>query len=63
MTGVQTCALPIYNEKFAKPAQAMMNELQADGVLKADAPFEHEVQWVFWETRLSRRHRLMDIPC
>ena len=39
----------LYNEKFAKPAQKIMNELKADGVLKADAPFEHEVQWVFWE--------------
>lgn len=39
----------LYNEKFAKPAQAIMNELTADGVLNPDAPFEKEVQWVFWE--------------
>jgi hypothetical protein len=26
-----------------------MNELIADGVLKSNAPFEHNVQWVFWE--------------
>ncbi len=39
----------LYNEKFAKPAQAMMNELTKDGVLNPEAPFEHEVQWVFWE--------------
>ena len=39
----------LYNEKFAIPAQKLMNELKADGVLKPDAPFEHEVQWVFWE--------------
>ncbi len=39
----------LYNEKFAKPAQRFMNELKADGVLNPAAPFEHEVQWVFWE--------------
>ena len=39
----------LYNEKFARPAKQMMDELKADGVLKADAPFEHKVQWVFWE--------------
>jgi hydroxylamine dehydrogenase len=39
----------LYNEKFAKPAQAMMDDLIKDGVLKKDAPFEHEVQWIFWE--------------
>ncbi len=39
----------LYNEKFAGPAQQFMNELTADGVLKADAPFEHDVQWIFWE--------------
>ena len=26
-----------------------MNKLTADKVLKPNAPFEHEVQWVFWE--------------
>ena len=39
----------LYNEKFAKPAQKLMNELKADGVLNPNAPFELEVQWVFWE--------------
>ncbi|GAX61537.1 hydroxylamine oxidoreductase [Candidatus Scalindua japonica] len=39
----------LYNEKFAKPAQAMMNSLIEDEVLNTNAPFEHEVQWVFWE--------------
>ncbi len=39
----------LYNEKFAKPAQALMDELTADGVLNPHAPFEHEVQWIFWE--------------
>jgi hypothetical protein len=39
----------LYNEKFAKPAKQMMSDLMADGVLKPEAPFEHQVQWVFWE--------------
>jgi hypothetical protein len=39
----------LYNEKFALPAQDFMNKLTADKVLNPDAPFEHEVQWVFWE--------------
>jgi len=39
----------LYNEKFAIPAKAMMDDLKKDGVLKANAPFEKEVQWVFWE--------------
>ena len=39
----------LYNEKFARPAKQFMTELKADGVLKPDAPFEHNVQWVFWE--------------
>jgi len=39
----------LYNEKFAIPATAIMDELIADGVLKRDAPFEKTVQWVYWE--------------
>jgi hypothetical protein len=39
----------LYNEKFAKPAQQLMDELTKDGVLNPKAPFEHEVQWTFWE--------------
>ncbi|MBI5395890.1 MAG: hypothetical protein HZA91_11385 [Verrucomicrobia bacterium] len=39
----------LYNDKFAKPAQALMNDLQSDGVLNPKAPFEHEVQWIFYE--------------
>jgi hypothetical protein len=38
----------LYNEKFAKPAQAMMKDLIEDGVLNPTAPFEHEVQWIYW---------------
>ncbi|MDR4499663.1 MAG: hypothetical protein MRK02_17350 [Candidatus Scalindua sp.] len=39
----------LYNEKFAKPAQAMMNALTEDEILNPNVPFAHEVQWVFWE--------------
>ena len=39
----------LYNDKFARPAQALMNDLTADGVLNKDAPFEHDVQWIYWE--------------
>ncbi len=39
----------LYNEKFAKPAREMMMELTADGVLRPNAPFEHDVQWIYFE--------------
>ena len=39
----------LYNEKFAIPAKAIMDELIADGVLRKEAPFEKTVQWVYWE--------------
>jgi hydroxylamine dehydrogenase len=39
----------LYNDKFGAPAQQLMDELTADGVLSPQAPFAHEVQWVFWE--------------
>lgn len=39
----------LYNDKFAKPAKQLMDDLEADGVLKANAPFEHKLQWVFYE--------------
>ncbi|TVM00979.1 MAG: hypothetical protein CV087_11880 [Candidatus Brocadia sp. WS118] len=39
----------LYNKKFAEPAQAMMNALIQDEVLNSNSPFEHEVQWIFWE--------------
>ena len=38
-----------YNDKLAKPAKQIMDDLTKDGVLNAKAPFEHEVQWVYWE--------------
>ena len=39
----------LYNDKFAKPAKAIMEELIADGVLKKNAPFEHQLQWTYYE--------------
>jgi hypothetical protein len=39
----------LYNEKFAKPAKQFMDDLIDDGVLDENAPFEHHVQWVYWE--------------
>ncbi|MCX6894633.1 MAG: hypothetical protein NTZ16_03855 [Verrucomicrobia bacterium] len=39
----------LYKDKFAKPAQKLMDELTAGGALNPKVPFEHEVQWVFWE--------------
>lgn len=39
----------LYNDKFAKPAGKIMADLAADSVLRPNAPFEHEVQWTYWE--------------
>ncbi len=39
----------LYNEKFAVPAKKFIDDLAADGVIDPMAPFEKEVQWVFWE--------------
>jgi len=39
----------LYNDKFARPAQQLMNDLTADHVLSSQAPFQHDVQWVFYE--------------
>ena len=39
----------LYNEKFAIPAKGLMDDLKADGVLRKEAPFEKDVQWIFWE--------------
>ena len=39
----------LYNDKFARPAKAIMDELIADGVLKKTAPFEHKLQWTYYE--------------
>ncbi len=39
----------LYNEKFALPSKQIMDELTADGVLNPNAPFEHELQWIYYE--------------
>lgn len=39
----------LYNDKFAKPATKLIADLVADSVLRSNAPFEHEVQWTYWE--------------
>ena len=39
----------LYNDKFAKPASKLMADLLADSILKSNAPFEHDVQWTYWE--------------
>jgi hypothetical protein len=39
----------IYNENFAEPANNLMMNLTQDGVISPEAPWEKEVQWIFWE--------------
>jgi hypothetical protein len=39
----------LYNDKFARPAQQLMNDLLADKVLAPNAPYEKKVQWVYYE--------------
>jgi len=39
----------LYNEKFGIPAKKLMDELIADGIIKAGAPFEKHVQWIYFE--------------
>ena len=39
----------LYNNKFAIPAKDIMEELKSDGILKESAPFEKEVQWIYFE--------------
>ncbi len=39
----------LYNEKFAEPSKALMDDLQTDGVLNPRSPFGTKLQWVFYE--------------
>jgi len=39
----------LYNDKFARPAQQLVNDMLADKVLNPDAPYETQVQWIFYE--------------
>ncbi len=41
-------AVVLYNEKFARPAQAVMKELKAEGKISA-APFDDKIEWTFFE--------------
>jgi hypothetical protein len=38
----------LYNEKFAKPAKAVMEKLYADGKLTR-TPFDEKIEWTFYE--------------
>jgi hydroxylamine dehydrogenase len=38
----------LYNEKFAKPIAAAMNDLKDAGYI-SDAPFDEKIEWVWWE--------------
>ncbi len=39
----------LYNDKFGVPAAKIMDQLLADSVLKANAPFEYDLQWTYYE--------------
>ncbi len=38
----------LYNDKFAKPIAAMMEDLKKDGYI-TPAPFDEKIEWVWWE--------------
>jgi hypothetical protein len=40
-------AVELYNEKFAKPAQAIMNKLRANGKINT-TPFDEEIDWTYF---------------
>lgn len=39
----------LYNDKFAKPAKKIMDELYEDGLLDRKVLFAEDVEWTFWE--------------
>jgi hypothetical protein len=39
----------LYDEKFAKPATAVMDLLKKNGSLKNKASFGNDVEWIYWE--------------
>ncbi|MBW2458102.1 MAG: hypothetical protein JRI68_26600 [Deltaproteobacteria bacterium] len=39
----------LYNQKFAKPAGAIMAMLKKKGLLKNKAAFGNDIEWVYWE--------------
>ena len=38
----------LYNDKFAKPIAAIMDELKTKGYITA-APFDEKIEWTWWE--------------
>ena len=39
----------LYNEKFAKPAQEIMNLIKEKKLMKKSASFSNKIEWIFWE--------------
>jgi len=39
----------LYNEKFAKPATAIMNLINKNKLLPSPASFGNEIEWTYWE--------------
>jgi len=39
----------LYNEKFAKPAQAIMELVRTRGLMENPASFANKIEWTFWE--------------
>ncbi len=39
----------IYNEKFAKPSQDIMNLVRENNLLETPASFSNDIEWTFWE--------------
>lgn len=39
----------LYNEKFAKPALAIITLIKQKGLLKNPAAFSNQIEWTFWE--------------
>jgi hydroxylamine dehydrogenase len=39
----------LYNEKFAKPAGAIMAMIKKKGLMKNKAAFSNKIEWIYWE--------------
>ncbi len=39
----------LYDEKFARPATELMNLIRSRGLLKNEAAFSNEIEWIYWE--------------
>jgi hydroxylamine dehydrogenase len=39
----------LYNEKYAKPAGAIMKLIKDKGLLKSEAAFGNKLEWIYWE--------------